>query len=58
MGGDAPRTGKLSLRQLTWVGLGAMTVVVVASTIVSILARLTVANAVAELSGHIQPVQN
>ncbi len=58
MAGDAPRMRTLSLRQLIWVCLGTMTVVVVVSTVISIFARVSVAHAVAELDGHMIPVQN
>jgi len=58
MTGNAPGRKSLSIRQLIWICLAAMTVVFVASTVIAIAGRATVKRAVAELSGHLVAVQN
>ncbi|MBV9090344.1 MAG: CHASE3 domain-containing protein [Mycobacteriaceae bacterium] len=58
MTGHAPPRKALSLRQLIWICLAAMSVVFVASTVMSIAGRATVKRAVAELSGHLVTVQS
>ena len=50
-------TPKLSLRQLIWICLSAISVVFVASTAFSVFARVDVARAMDQLSQHMLPAQ-
>src|SRR5215472_15204411 len=55
-GGEKARP-TLSLRQLIWICLGAITVVFVASTAFSLLGRVYVARVLDQLNGHMLPAR-
>jgi CHASE3 domain sensor protein len=57
MVGDETATPRLSLRQLIWICLGAISVVFIASTAFSVLGRVNVARAMDQLSQHMLPAQ-